>query len=141
MNTIETIIREHGGIDAVRRRHIRIENKPFLRLVIEVVAGPFPGGSHEIGVAHYGEQNGDAMRDPEITFLVLQGETKWEWTPLTFLNDYVGVFQTAARYNADGVVERQDARLVRELVDFSPQWDSNLKHQGFLEAYRKVRRD
>jgi hypothetical protein len=42
-------------------------------------------------VAHYGEQNGDLMRDPEICFVVSDGvDGLANWTPLYFRNDYVG---------------------------------------------------
>jgi hypothetical protein len=47
--------------------HIRIDNPPFMPLVIEGV-GTGPRGLPAISVAHYGLQNGDAMRDPEICF-------------------------------------------------------------------------
>jgi hypothetical protein len=33
-----------------------------------IAVGPYPNGAYEVSVAHYSEQNGNAMRDPEITF-------------------------------------------------------------------------
>jgi hypothetical protein len=136
MNTIETLIREHGGLVAVSRNYLRIENPPFMRLVVEVVAGPFRSGSYEVSVAHYGEQNGDAMRDPEVTFLLVPSDSEWVWTPLTFLNDYIGTHQIVAQYNADGEIEQPRPFLIKQLTAFCRQWDANLKEQGFLEAYR-----
>lgn len=137
MKNIQTMIEAHGGLAAAQRNYLRIENPPFMRLVVEVVGQLFPNGSCEVSVAHYNEQNGDAMRDPELTFLVIPSENdEWQWKPLTFLNDYVGVYQVAAEYDSFGQVRARDAKLVRELTEFAAMWDRNLKHQGFMEVFR-----
>ena len=137
MKNIQTIIEEHGGLAAVQTNYLRIENPPFMRLVIEVIGTLFPNGTCEVSVAHYGTQNGDAMRDPEITFLVTPGiEGEWQWQPLTFTNDYIGIYQVAAEYDNFGQLRVRDARLMRELQEFAEMWDRNIKHQGFIEAFR-----
>jgi hypothetical protein len=87
-----------------------------------------------VSVAHYAEQNGDAMRDPEITFLVTPGEQDTTWTPLTFENSYLGCYQVVAQVTKAGLIEAKEARLMRDLRDFANQWDINLKHQGFCGA-------
>ena len=138
MQHVQEIIQAHGGLAAVQQNYLHIENPPFMRLVIEVVGPMFPKGSCEVSVAHYGEQNGDAMRDPEITFLVTPTEDgHWQWKPLTFLNDYVGIHQVAAEYDNFGFIRVRDAKLVRELTEFANQWDCNVKQQGFIEAFRR----
>ncbi len=48
--------------------HLKIENPPYMALVIEATPEPGPLGLAAISVAHYGEQNGDLMRDPEMCF-------------------------------------------------------------------------
>ena len=136
MKNIQQIIEAHGGLAAVQANYLRIENPPFMRLVIEVVGTLFPNGTCEISVAHYGEQNGDQMRDPEITFLVTpSSEGEWQWKPLTFLNDYVGIYQVAAEYDNFARLQVHDAKLVRDLSEFAEMWDRNIKHQGFVEAF------
>lgn len=136
MQHVQEMIQAHGGFPALQRNYLRIENPPFMRLVIEVVGPMFPNGSCEISVAHYGEQNGDAMRDPEITFFVTPTEEgHWQWKPLTFLNDYVGVHQVAGEYDNFGFIRVRDAKLVRELTEFANQWDCNIKQRGFIEAF------
>ena len=138
MQTIRQMIESHGGLAAVQANCLRIENPPYMRLVIEVVGQMFPNGACEISVAHYGTQNGDAMRDPEITFLVTPNiEGEWRWQPLTFLSDYVGVYQVAAEYDNFGKLRVRDAKLVRELSEFAAQWDMNLKHQRFIETFQR----
>ena len=93
MNNIQRMIERHGGFEAVTTNYLRLENPPFMRLVIEVIAGSYPNGAYGVSVAHYGEQNGDAMRDPEITFLVAPSAGGTTWTPLTFENSYMGCYQ------------------------------------------------
>src|ERR1039457_3114625 len=46
---------------------LKIENPPYMALVIEAIE-PGPLGLPGLSVAHYGEQNGDLMRDPEMCF-------------------------------------------------------------------------
>jgi hypothetical protein len=87
-----------------------------------------------VSVAHYSEQNGDAMRDPEITFLVVPAEQGTTWTPITFENSYLGCYQVVASVSSDGLVEARDPALMRDLRDFATQWDRNLKQQGFIAA-------
>ena len=139
MKNIQTMIEEHGGLAAVQANYLRIENPPFMRLVIEVVGTPFPNGTCEVSVAHYGEQNGDQMRDPEITFLVTPSiEGEWQWEPLTFTNEYIGIYQVAAEYDNVGQLRVRDAKLLREIDEFAEMWDRNVKRQGFTEAFRAM---
>ena len=48
--------------------HLKIENEPWMALVIEDIQELGPTGLPVISVAHYGEQNGNVMRDPEMLF-------------------------------------------------------------------------
>jgi hypothetical protein len=47
---------------------LKIENSPFMALVIEATDESGPMGLPALSVCHYGEQNGDPMRDPEMYF-------------------------------------------------------------------------
>jgi hypothetical protein len=128
------MIDQHGGFEAVRARYLRFENPPLMRLVIEVIGGPYPNGAYEVSVAHYAEQNGDAMRDPEITFLVVPAEQGTTWTPLTFENSYMGTYQVVAVVNADGALQVRQPRQMQELRELANHLDINLKQQGFGEV-------
>jgi Domain of unknown function (DUF6908) len=46
--------------------YLKIENAPYMALVIEATDESGPSGLPAISVAHYGEQNGDLMRVPEL---------------------------------------------------------------------------
>ena len=59
MKTVAKIIESFGGLDWLADNYIRLENPPYMRLVIERI-GEGPRGFPAISVAHYYEQNGDA---------------------------------------------------------------------------------
>ncbi len=113
---------------------LSIENEPNMRLVIEDIQSPGPDGHPSLSVAHYGEQNGDAMRDPEMLFEMVEGAGRIRLEPYYFRNDYVGVEQHS-RLNQDGVMLVRP-ELVREHQRFARMWDRNLRAQGFIEAFR-----
>lgn len=101
--------------------HLSIDNPPYMRLVIERLYAP-DHGRQVISVCHYGEQNGDAMRDPEMCF------DFDDWRPLYYRNDYMGieqyVFVTPER-------KQYRPRLARDLASFAATWARNLREQGF----------
>ena len=66
METILRILERAGGYRPTL--YLRVENPPYMVLVIEAMPEPGPLGSPAISIAHYGEQNGDLMRDPEMCF-------------------------------------------------------------------------
>jgi hypothetical protein len=66
MKTVLRILKAAGGWH--HGLHLRIENPPYMALVIEATDESGPCGLPALSVCHYGEQNGDAMRDPEMCF-------------------------------------------------------------------------
>jgi hypothetical protein len=103
-------------------------------LVIEATPEPGPCGLPSISVAHYGEQNGDLMRDPEMCFelskppLCSLALSAWYYR-----DDYMGVEQYS-RYR-DGEHYVFLPGLYQQHEQFARQWDKNLRAQGFLEAF------
>jgi len=94
--------------------YMKFKSEGFEDLVLENIGGG------EISIAHYYEQNGDAMRDPEITMKV-DNDNKTV-TPTSFLQDNMGVY-----YTTDSV----SAAKVRDLEQFMSQWFTNIHDQGF----------
>jgi hypothetical protein len=123
-----TIIDAFGGIKALKSKPIRLEVPGFMRLVIEHV-GTGPRGGELVSVAHYGEQQGDLMRDPEIVFEVMHGQ----WQSVSIQQDYVGSYREAVYVGEDGKVYVRPAE-VRDIAVFARVRDRNLKHQGFVDA-------
>lgn len=96
MKIVAKIIETFGGLAWLLKpdNSIRLENPPYMRLVIEYI-GEGPRGKPSISVAHYYEQNGDLMRDPEMVFEVNpDGPPTWnagEWGPVSFQKDNLGI--------------------------------------------------
>lgn len=92
MQTILRILEWAGGFRP--SLYLKIENPPYMALVIEATPEPGPLGAVSLSVAHYGKQNGDLMRAPEMCFeLTNPLRLGWIMTPHYFRNDYLGVEQ------------------------------------------------
>jgi hypothetical protein len=135
MKTILQILEMAGGW-----RHdldVKVENSPSMALVIEAVDESGPCGLPAISVAHYGEQNGDLMRDPEMMFeLGFAGGA--HLNPFYWRNDYVGGIEQWSRFIEEGNYCYHIA-LHAQHQAFAKTWDKNLRQQGFVEAFRRQR--
>jgi hypothetical protein len=132
MRTVLRIVEEADGVDAFTSA--RIENPPFMLLVIESLGEPGPNGHRALSIAHYGEQNGDAMRDPEICAEVVMENGAATLWPYYFRNDYAGVERWNRRREADGSMICRPSET-RDLESFMDLWDANIHYQGYLEAF------
>ena len=100
-----------------------------MALVIEATPGPGPLGVPALSVAHYGEQNGDLMRDPEMCFEVGQPlGLKPNLEPFYFRNDYMGVEQWTRRNDGQQYICHPD--LYAQHQQFAALWDKNLRDHG-----------
>lgn len=115
--------------------HIKIENEPWMALVIEDIQQLGPHGFPLISIAHYGEQNGDLMRDPEMLFEISKHGEETKFIPHYWRNDYVGIEQYCTFKGESGPAS--DEKLKREHAEFAAMWDTNLRDQGFLEAFQR----
>ena len=75
-------------------------------------------------MAHYGVQNGDLMADPEMTFVIVQGE----YYPISFRNDYLGIDQEVFHYK-DGKPTHIKPKLQSDLTTFANSWMKNIQEQ------------
>ena len=136
MKTILRILERAGGYRSTL--YLKIENPPFMALVIEATPEPGPTGLPAISIAHYGEQNGDLMRDPEMCFeLTNPLGAGWTMTPYYFRNDYLGVEQVSRTRDEKNYIFYPD--LFHQHESFARTWDRNLRAQGFLEAFQRTR--
>jgi hypothetical protein len=118
---------------------VRIIVDGYMPLSIEDI-GHSPDGFRQISLCHYGEQNGDLMRDPDIVYVLRESDGRLLAEPVSFQNDYLGLYQEVCTYNGEGKRTHVNPRLQRELVSFSLMWLRNLKHQGFFDkAARRER--
>jgi hypothetical protein len=91
-------------------------------------------GLPAISVCHYGEQNGDLMRDPEMC-LEIGFAGKPHLSAFYLRNDYLGMEQWS-RDVVDGNYVHVNG-LHRQHESFAKAWDNNLRLQGFLEAFER----
>jgi Domain of unknown function (DUF6908) len=66
-----------------------------------IMSRPGPRGLPMVSVAHYYEQNGDLMRDPELTCEISPDGTFY---PVNFTQDNVGAYHEAVFVDATGRV-------------------------------------
>lgn len=110
---------------------IRLTVNGFMPLSVEEI-GKSAEGNRLVSICHYGEQNGDLMRDPDMVFEFHQWPDALAAEPLSFQNDYMGIIQEAYRYDDSGKKTHVNARLKQDLKSFARTWFKNLKDQGFL---------
>ncbi len=107
--------------------HVRIANHGYMDLVIESWASPHYAGRRNISVAHYYEQNGDLVADPEVeivdTGMPIGLSQPWGYTRCLLVQD--GKLMLKPRAKAD-------------VMSFLVVWGRNLRQQGFVEAARKL---
>jgi hypothetical protein len=132
MQTILDILRKAGGWH--HGLYLKIENPPYMELVIEAMDESGPMGLPAISVCHYGEQNGDLMRDPEMCFELGLADGP-HLNAFYYRNDYLGVEQWS-RDVVDGNYVHLIA-LHRQHEAFAKTWGNNLRLQGFLEAFER----
>ena len=130
MKTVLAIIQKAGGWRP--SLYLKIENPPYMELVIEAVDESGPCGVPALSVAHYGEQNGDLMRDPEMCFeLGFAGGA--HVNPFYWRNDYVAIEQWS-RFIEEGNY-CYHTQLHDQHERFAKTWDNNLRLQGFAEVF------
>ena len=114
------------GLEAVGDSKRVANNDSYMQVIVEFT-GTY-GKASIFSVSHYGEQNGDLMCDPDMTFLLGTGGQVY---PLSYRNDYVGVDQIAVRLETGSKI-RFNEKLQYELVDFAQDWFGNINEQQDL---------
>lgn len=113
--------------------YLKIDHEPYMELVIEAMDESGPCGLPALSVCHYGEQNGDAMRDPEMCFELSFAGGEASLNPFYWRNDYVGIEQWSRFITGTDYAFHRE--LYQQHVSFATVWDRNLRAQGFAEAF------
>jgi hypothetical protein len=132
MRTLALILMEAGTLDP--GFHLHIDNPPWMSLDIEDILISGPNGLPTISVAHYGKQNGDPMRDPEMLFEVRRDGSEFAFDAYYWRNDYLGIEQYSS-FRDDEQKLFTLAGLKRQHEQFARTWDENLRAQGYYEAF------
>lgn len=90
--------------------------------------------------AHYYEQNGDLMRDPDVVMLKNNGT--WApnggiFFPLSYRQDGLGMYREYVVFNEDGNGWKIAQRAQADLCSFCNGWALNLKEQQGLKAAKR----
>ena len=75
-----------------------------------------------ISIAHYGEQSGDLMADPEMEFTIIRSD----YYPISVRNDYLCKHNSI--FEDDGI----NLPLQHDLTTFANQWMRNITEQQNL---------
>lgn len=105
--------------------HIKISNdKTFMPVCVEVIDEN--DNYRFISVAHYYEQNGDLMADPEMCFI--QYKVSNEFVPYYYKMDAFGTYQESVTIE-DGKPTKYAPRLQAAHTTFANIWFKNIKFQ------------
>lgn len=104
----------------------------YMDLCIEALGYNDHEGRPVYSVAHYGEQNGDLMRDPDVTMGVDRETGTVE--PLTYQNDYIGRYWEVYKDFVDGKPTKYYPAMKKDLAAMVTAWAKNIKAQGFDPA-------
>lgn len=115
------------GMDG-ENNYRKFKSGEYMPLVIEWLYCSDYKGRPIFSLAHYGEQNGDLMRDPEMTIAIDFDAGTIE--PMTWRNDYLGRLDEVYKHNAAGQL-LYSQRLRTSLDEFLWMWLKNIREQGF----------
>jgi hypothetical protein len=118
MDHLAAIAKQAGGATT-------FDNAPgtYMSLHVEWI------GKAVLSVAHYGLQNGDLMRDPDMAFW---RSPEGFWCPANYRNDYVGVETYGiTEWNGD-TPKKFDPATQRDQAVFANGWMQTLVEQQIL---------
>lgn len=124
------------------KQYLKIENELFMPLSIEKIQGDVETGLGKGTLNSLSQnyiQNGDLMCDPEMTFIIIIENRKYDINgselpiiiPATYRQDNLGIYQKSITlYNE--TAKRYHPKLQEEHTEFANIWLSNIKDQGFI---------
>lgn len=123
---------ESAGVDlSTPEGTAKLQSTGYMDLTVEWWQ---EGGVTKVSVCHYGEQNGDLMRDPEVVFRFSKDLP--QELPEYYRNDYLGIEQYAIFWQEGKMMFYP--RLLKDLQSFARTWARNLKEQGHRLAQEVV---
>lgn len=108
-----------------KKAYHKIDNAPGVYMPLSIDRT----GSHTVALAHNGEQNGDIMADPDMTFFV---DENGDIYPLTLQNDYMGTYtDTVTEWNGNRP-HTINGPAQADLATFANTWMRNIAEQQSL---------
>ena len=121
--TIEHLLKSHDLWESFQNQdsfHVRLEKAGYQPLVIERHGGM-------ISVAHYFEQNGDLVADPDVELHYPS------WAPTGITQAFFGYRTKFIERDGKTYV---DTRFHKQASEFLTMWARNIKSQGWAEGGR-----
>ena len=109
----------------------RLDARPSVYMAVSVERI----GPRLYSIAHYGEQNGDLMRDPEMIFWHREDG---RFYPTYYRNDYVGVERECVWFDEQGQPRAEKRREQADQAIFADTWMRNIAHQQAEALNRTV---
>jgi len=113
--------------------HIKINNSDaFMSLSVEklqTVRGDFDTKLSLVSLAHYGEQNGDLIADPDVVFLVIEKGKFCAVYPVEITQAFIGEYKRYIDLDENLHFKTFYPAGQRDLKDFCNIWMKNIKYQ------------
>lgn len=132
MRRIEKIVEAAGELEEFNTSpeyHLRLEHEPWMPLVIEAFNSDGIG-KRNISVAHYFEQNGDLVADPDVLVDEYGYPIYLQQVPIRNSGF------TQVRVIRDGK-EMVNLRAKADVLSFLNMWNNNLSHQGWEKTAKE----
>lgn len=100
-------------------KNTRFAATGMMDVVVEVIVPHY--GLPTYSIASYGQLNGDLMRDPDIELLEIDIDGEKALLPLSFRNDYLGLWQTTVGEGGHVVTPLVDSILEYLIATWLPQ--------------------
>lgn len=109
--------------------HIKVQNsKDYMPISVEIIDED--RFFTHVSIAHYYEQMGDLMADPEMCFAISKNDPTYV-LPYMFKQDNLGIERESVRFNENGSV-RGFFNQQKDDATFANQWFKNIKAQQKL---------
>ncbi len=132
MKTLLAILQKAGGWRP--SLYLKIENPPYLTLVIEAVDESGPLGYPALSVMHCSEHNGEAKHHPEMQFELQPTKgAEFGLNPFYWRHDFVPTEQFSRFTTETGYVCMADVH--QRHLRFAAEWDATLDRQRTAEAF------
>jgi hypothetical protein len=114
--------------------YLRIENPPYIALIVEALQERGPLGLPAISVAHYTDEFGELMRHPEMRFELKTGhEGESNLVPFYWRNDFVAVEQYSRFTKENEYIHLPN--LYERHVRFAAEWNEVLSRQNVTRVF------
>ena len=123
-------IEANGGLARLKDNPLRVPARDGLMCLTVEGIGLGPHGLSALSVAHYYEQEGDLMQDPEMMF---EAGPDGKLYPYAFQQASPPIYREVYACDETGKVTGIRLKLKHELESFAREWDRNLKEQEFFQ--------